>query len=80
MPQSTERPSRRPTGALGMQEGDCIIHELDGRIGVAGEFLQDSDVCVTWDDGTTGQVLWNNCRPVRRHYQRNAVYTGREMG
>src|SRR5687767_4434092 len=65
MSQSTKR---RPTGALGMQEGDRIRHEPDGRCGVAGEFLQGGDVCVTWDDGTTGQVMWNNCGLVERAF------------
>jgi hypothetical protein len=67
-----------------MQEGDRIIHEPGGRIGIAGEFLQDGDVCVTWDDGTTGQVMWNNCGLIERAYvplsEIRAIYTGREMG
>ncbi len=36
-----------------------VIYKLDGRTGVADEFLQDGDTYVTWDDGTFGTVKWN---------------------
>lgn len=53
----------RRSGGNGMKEGDRIVHEPTGHHGVAGEFLQDGDVCVTFDDGSSGMVKWNSCRP-----------------
>lgn len=46
------------SGACGMKVGDRVIYVLDGRHGVADEFLQDGDTYITWDDGTYGNVKW----------------------
>ncbi len=51
------------SGACGMKAGDRIVYVIDGRHGVADEFLQDGDAFVTWDDGTFGTVKWNNLYP-----------------
>jgi hypothetical protein len=45
-----------------MQSGGRVIH-LDGRRGVADEFLSDGDALVSWDDGTFDTVRWNSIRP-----------------
>lgn len=45
-----------------MTEGDRVIYAIDGRRGIAGEFLQDGDVYVKFDDGTGREVKWNNLR------------------
>lgn len=52
-----------PSGALGMKEGDRIVYEPTGETGIAGEFLQDGDVSVTWDrpTNTPCMVKWNHC-------------------
>lgn len=47
---------------IGMTEGDRVVYKIDGRHGVAGEFLQDGDCQVTFDDGSTKMVKWNNLR------------------
>jgi hypothetical protein len=49
------------SGALDMQAGDRVIH-IDGRRGVADEFLHDGDAFVSWDDGTFDTVKWNVLR------------------
>ena len=48
------------SGAFGMAAGDRVIYQIDGRRGVADEFLCDGDAFVTWDDGTCGTVKWNH--------------------
>lgn len=50
-------------GANGMKPGDRVIFTLDGRRGVAEEFLQDGDAYVTFDDGKRGSVKWNHLVP-----------------
>lgn len=50
----------RATGANDLKEGDRVIHELDKRHGVAGEFLQDGDCFVFFDDGKHDMVKWAN--------------------
>jgi hypothetical protein len=50
-------------GANGMKAGDRIIYDLDGRHGVADEFLYDGDAYVTFDDGTFATVKWNHLSP-----------------
>ena len=52
----------RKSGANGMKEGDRVVYEIDGRAGKAGEFLQDGDCQVTFDDGSIKMVKWNNLR------------------
>lgn len=52
--------ARKKSGANGMTEGDRVVHEIDGKHGVAQEFLQDGDCQVTFDDGSTKMVKWNN--------------------
>lgn len=51
------------SGANGMMAGDRVLHVLDGRIGIADEFLHDGETFVTWEDGTFGTVKWRNLRP-----------------
>lgn len=46
-------------GANGMRAGDRVRYILDGRTGVADEFLSDGDALITWDDGSHGIVKWN---------------------
>lgn len=41
-----------------MRVGDRVVYQIDGRHGVAEEFLQDGDACVRFDDGTSGTVKW----------------------
>ena len=53
------QPDKR-NGALGMKAGDRVRYRLDGRTGVADEFLHDGDAFITWDDGTYGTVHWNH--------------------
>jgi hypothetical protein len=43
-----------------MRAGDRVVYLLDGRCGVADEFLSDGDTFVTWDDGTFDTVKWNH--------------------
>ncbi len=52
-----------PNGARGMKAGDRVRYILDGRTGVADEFLSDGDAFVTWDDGTFDTVHWNHLEP-----------------
>lgn len=51
------------SGACGMKAGDRFIYTIDGRRGVADEFLHDGEAFVTWDDGTFGTIKWNHMRP-----------------
>ena len=51
---------RRKTGAFDLTEGDRFRYDIDGRIGIAGEFTQDGDCYVTWEDGTGGTIKWNH--------------------
>lgn len=53
-------------GANGMKAGDRVIYTIDGRRGVADEFLHDGDAFVSFDDGTHATVKWNNLRPEAR--------------
>jgi len=46
------------SGAYDMKAGNRVIYTLDGRRGVADEFLQYGDTYITWDDGTFGNVKW----------------------
>jgi NOL1/NOP2/fmu family ribosome biogenesis protein len=55
--------NKNKSGAFDMKEGDRVRY-IDGRIGVADEFLQDGDALVTWEDGSSGTVKWNNLRKV----------------
>lgn len=41
-----------------MRVGYRVVYQIDGRHGVAEEFLQDGDACVRFDDGTSGTVKW----------------------
>ena len=50
------------SGAYDMQSGGRVVH-LDGRRGVADEYLSDGDALVSWDDGTFDAVRWNSIRP-----------------
>lgn len=50
-------------GANGMKAGDRVKYTIDGRVGVADEFLSDGDAFVTWDDGTFETVKWNHLVP-----------------
>jgi len=51
------------SSALGMHSGDRVIYSMDGRHGIANEFLQDGDAYVSFDDGTQAQVKWNLLYP-----------------
>lgn len=52
----------RPSGALGMKEGDVLYDRPSGFVGIAGEFTQDGDVHLTSLDGDRrANVRWNNC-------------------
>ena len=50
----------KPSGANGMKAGDRVVYTLDGRHGVADEFLPDGDTFITFDDGTFDTVKWNH--------------------
>jgi hypothetical protein len=50
-------------GANGMKAGDRVCYTIDGRTGIADEFLHDGDAFVTWDDGTFGTVKWYHLEP-----------------
>lgn len=54
------------SGANGMKAGDRIVHTLDGRRGVADEFLHDGEAFVSFDDGGFGTVKWCNLQPEPR--------------
>lgn len=49
-------------GAGDMRAGDRVIYQIDGRHGVADEFLHDGEAFVTFDDGEYGTVKWNHLR------------------
>lgn len=51
------------SGACGMKAGDRVIYTIDGRTGIADEFLQDGDTFVVWDDGSFDTVKWNHLKP-----------------
>lgn len=55
--------TRHKSGANGMKAGDRVVYIIDGRKGVADEFLPDGDAFVTWDDGTFGTIHWHHLRP-----------------
>lgn len=55
--------SGRRSGAHGMQSGDRVVYTIDGRHGVADEFLHDGDAFVTFDGGSHETVKWNHLRP-----------------
>lgn len=46
--------------AFGMKAGDRVRYRIDGRTGVADEFLSDGDAFVVWDDDTIETVKWNH--------------------
>jgi hypothetical protein len=46
-----------------MSAGDRVRYTINGRTGVADEFLSDGDAFVTWDDGIYGTVKWHHLRP-----------------
>jgi hypothetical protein len=50
------------SGANGMKCGDRIVYTIDGRHGVADEFLHDGDAFVSFDDGSFETVKWNHLR------------------
>lgn len=58
------------SGALGMKAGDRVRYTIDGRTGVADEFLHDGDAFVTWDDGTFGTVHWNHLEKITEEKQK----------
>lgn len=51
------------SGAFHLNAGDRFVYDIDGRRGVADEFLHDGDAFVTWDDGTFGTIKWNLMSP-----------------
>lgn len=51
------------SGARTMRAGDRVIYTIDGRRGVADEFLSDGDTFVSFDDGEFGNVKWNHLEP-----------------
>lgn len=53
---------KNDNGANGMKSGDRIIYIIDGRTGVADEFLHDGDAFVTFDDGQCETVKWHHLR------------------
>lgn len=50
------------SGANGMKAGDRVIYAIDGRRGVADEFLHDGDAFVTFDGGIYETVKWHHLR------------------
>jgi hypothetical protein len=51
------------SGAFNMRAGDRVIYQIDGRHGVADEFLSDGDAYVSFDDGSYDTVKWNHLQP-----------------
>jgi len=49
-------------GANGMKAGDRVIYTIDGRHGVADEFLHDGDCFITFDNGKHETVKWNHLK------------------
>lgn len=56
---------KNDSGANEMKSGDRIVYIIDGRHGVANEFLHDGDAFVTFDDGKHQTVKWNYLMPER---------------
>ena len=54
-----------------MEAGDRVRYGIDGRTGIADEFLHDGDAFVTWDDGTFGTVKWSHLEKVEDGSQDN---------
>jgi hypothetical protein len=52
------------SSALGMKAGDHVRYKIDGRTGIADEFLHDGDTFIVWDDGTCDTVKWNHLEPI----------------
>lgn len=50
------------SGACGMKSGDRVVYTIDGRHGVADEFLHDGEAFVTFDDGSHETVKWNHLK------------------
>ena len=48
-----------------MKAGDRVVYMIDGRRGVADEFLHDGDCFVTFDGGRHETVKWNHLIPER---------------
>lgn len=48
------------SGAYDMTAGDRIVYTIDGRHGIADEFLSDGDTFVTFDDGRCETVKCNH--------------------
>ena len=44
--------------------GDVVKHNIDGRVGILKEALQDGDAYVSFTDGSNGNVKWNNLEKV----------------
>jgi hypothetical protein len=55
----------RKSGACGMKAGERVIYTIDGRHGVADEFLHDGEAFVSFDDGKFETVKWNHLIPER---------------
>jgi hypothetical protein len=51
------------SGAIGMKAGDRFVYLIDGRRGIADEFLHNGDAFVTFDDGSHETIKWNWMRP-----------------
>lgn len=51
------------SGAWMMRAGDRVVYQIDGRHGIADEFLPDGDAFVSFDDGSYGTVKWNHLAP-----------------
>lgn len=62
MPHPMSIPGKH-SGANGMKAGDRVRYRLDGRLGVADEFLHDGEAFVTFDDGKHETVKWNHLEP-----------------
>lgn len=57
--------SETKSGANGMRSGDRVVYVIDGRHGIADEFLHDGDALVTFDDGKHEAVHWCHLMPER---------------
>lgn len=47
------------SGGGSVNAGQRFIYDLDGRHGRLDEALSDGTALVTWDDGTYGEIHWN---------------------
>jgi hypothetical protein len=56
------RPGNK-SGAFQLNSGDRFVYDIDGRRGVADEFLQDGEAFVRFDDGTIDTIKWNHMSP-----------------